>query len=95
MSEVRVDDGRGPADAPTEDAVNHPSHYTSHPSGVECIQVTRHFTFNIGNVVKYVWRAGLKQEEGKGDMDKHLEDLRKAKFYLEDEIERLAGIQAG
>lgn len=61
-------------------AVDHPSHYTSHPSGVECIQVTRHMGFNLGNVVKYVWRADLKGNA--------VEDLRKARWYLDDEIAR-------
>ena len=41
------------------DPVNHPSHYTSHPSGVECLAITRHLPFGIGNAVKYVWRADL------------------------------------
>lgn len=73
----------------THDSVNHPKHYTSHPSGVECITVTRHMTFNIGNVVKYCWRAGLKTEEGKDQRTKQIEDLKKAQFYLADEIKRL------
>ena len=63
------------------DAVNHPKHYTEHPSGVECIEIAQHFNFNLGNVVKYVWRAALK-----GDS---VEDLRKAVKYLEFEIDRL------
>ena len=58
------------------DMVNHPKHYTSDPSGVECIQVVRHRNYNIGNAIKYLWRAGLKNE------DKHIEDLKKAVFYL-------------
>lgn len=62
------------------DIVNHPPHYTSHPSGVECIQVTEHMSFNLGNVVKYIWRADLK-----GSL---IEDLKKAKWYLEREIEK-------
>ncbi|EMF02418.1 hypothetical protein H340_01189 [Streptomyces mobaraensis NBRC 13819 = DSM 40847] len=66
-----------------EDVVNHPRHYTSHPSGIECIQVTEHMTFNLGNAVKYIWRAGLK------DSDKTLQDLSKAKFYIEREAARL------
>jgi hypothetical protein len=61
--------------------VEHPAHYNVHRSGVECITVVRHMNFNLGNVVKYVWRAGEK-----GDA---LTDLRKAAFYLRDEIERL------
>jgi len=65
------------------DAVNHPAHYTSDPSGVECIQITRHRNFNIGNAFKYLWRAGLKNE------DTVIQDLRKAIFYIEDEIKRI------
>lgn len=45
------------------DPVNHPLHYTSDPSGVECIEITRHRNFNIGNAIKYLWRAGLKLED--------------------------------
>ncbi len=62
------------------DVVNHPPHYTAHPSGVECIQITEHMGFNLGNAVKYVWRADLK-----GDA---IEDLRKAAWYVEREIAR-------
>jgi hypothetical protein len=63
------------------DLVNHPPHYNNHPSGVECITVTEHFNFNIGNAIKYAWRAGLK-----GDA---VIDLEKAAWYLKREIERL------
>lgn len=63
------------------DAVNHPPHYTDHPSGVECIQIVEVFSFNVGNAVKYLWRAGLK-----GD---RIEDLKKAAWYINREIERL------
>lgn len=69
--------------------VNHPKHYNTHPSGVECLDIVRHHNFNVGNVIKYCWRAGLKHEEGKGDLVKQIEDLRKAEFYLLDEIVRL------
>ena len=58
-----------------------PSHYREHPSGVECIQVTEHMTFCVGNAVKYLWRAGKKGPA--------VEDLRKAVWYLEREIRRL------
>lgn len=61
------------------DNVSHPEHYTSHPSGVECIQITEHFSFCIGNAMKYLWRADLKHNS--------IEDLRKARFYVEREIE--------
>lgn len=62
----------------THDPVNHPKHYTSHPSGVECIQVTEHMGFNLGNAVKYIWRADLKADA--------IEDLKKAKWYIEREL---------
>lgn len=63
------------------DMINNPPHYTSHPSGVECIDVTRHLNFCLGNAVKYIWRAGLK--------DNAIEDLRKAKWYIDQELDRL------
>ena len=63
------------------DNVNHPKHYTSHPSGVECIEITEHFNFCIGNAIKYLWRAGLKGEQ--------VEDLRKARWYIDREIARI------
>lgn len=65
------------------DVVNHPSHYTSHPSGIECIQVTEHASFNVGNAVKYLWRS----EWGEKGTDP-VEDLRKAAWYLQREIDR-------
>ena len=71
-----------------DDAVNHPSHYTSHPSNVECIQVTEHLNFCIGNAIKYLWRAGLK--DGNSD----IQDLKKAVWYIEREIARLGGDNA-
>ena len=69
---------------PWHDPVHHPTHYTSHPSGVEAIQITEHFNFNIGNAVKYLWRSGLKTANP-------LEDLRKAEWYVKREISRLEG----
>lgn len=60
-----------------------PSHYRTHPSGIEAIQITEHMNFCLGNAVKYIWRAGLK-----GDA---IEDLRKARWYLDREIARLGG----
>lgn len=65
------------------DPVNHPKHYTADPSGVECIQITRHRNFNIGNAIKYLWRAGLK--DGNSDV----QDLKKAAWYIQDEINRI------
>lgn len=66
--------------ADSGDPVNHPPHYTSHPSGVECIQITEHMGFCLGNAVKYIWRADLKGNA--------IEDLKKARFYIDREIER-------
>lgn len=71
--------------------VNHPKHYTSDPSGVECIEITKHRDFCIGNAIKYLWRAGLKQEEGMTDNQKQIEDLEKAIWYINAEIEMLKG----
>ena len=71
------------------DSVNHPAHYNSHPSGIECIEIARHHNFNIGNTIKYLWRAGLKSEEGMEDTDKQVEDLNKAIWYIQDEIKRI------
>ena len=71
------------------DSVNHPSHYTSHPSGVECIEVTRHYCFSIGNAIKYLWRAGLKKDAALTDKLKEIEDLNKAIWYIKDRIKQL------
>lgn len=71
-----------------DDRVNHPSYYQD-PSGVECITVARYRDFNIGNALKYLWRAGIKTEEGISDIDKQIEDLKKAVFYINDEINKL------
>ena len=73
----------------SHDPVNHPRHYTSHPSGVECIDITRHYCFSIGNAIKYLWRAGLKHDADKNDRDKEIEDLQKAAWYINDLIEQL------
>ena len=63
-----------------DDPVNHPRHYTGHPSGIECIEITEHLNFCVGNAVKYLWRAGLKGDD--------IEDLRKAAWYVQREIDR-------
>jgi len=65
------------------DSVNHPPHYTSHPSGIECIQVTEHMGFNLGNAIKYIWRADLKADA--------IEDMRKAVWCIEREIAKRGG----
>lgn len=70
--------------APTADThhdpVAAPLHYRSHPSGVECIDIVEPLGFNIGNAIKYLWRCGLKGSE--------VEDLKKARWYVEREIAR-------
>jgi hypothetical protein len=66
------------------DPVHHPAHYGSHPSGIECIQVVEWFNFNIGNAIKYLWRA---DEKGK-----KMEDLNKALWYIRREIGRLENL---
>lgn len=65
------------------DNVNHPEHYNSHPSGIECIEIVRHMSFNLGSVVKYIWRCDHKQVP--------IEDLEKAAFYIQDEIAKRKG----
>lgn len=72
-----------------EDNVNHPKHYTSHPSGIECITITRHYCFAIGNAIKYLWRAGLKKDASLEDKQKEIEDLEKAIWYIKDRIKQL------
>jgi hypothetical protein len=67
------------------DPVDHPPHYNAHPSGVECIDVVEHMPFNRGNAIKYIWRAGLK-----GGIQTEIEDLRKARWYLDREIALLS-----
>ena len=72
------------------DPINSPMHYTAHPAGcacgatVECIQIAEHMNFCLGNAVKYIWRADLKHSDG-------IEDLRKARWYIEREIARRMG----
>ncbi len=64
------------------DPIN-PTHYKSHPSGIECITITEHMGFNLGNAVKYIWRADLKANT--------IEDLKKARWYLDREIAKRGG----
>jgi len=71
-----------------EDMVNNPSHYTwlKEKCGVEVIDITRHFDFDLGNSLKYIMRAGHKHDYSITDKDKTIQDLEKAIFYLNDEI---------
>ena len=71
------------------DNVNHPKHYTSHPSGVECIEITEHYGFCVGNAIKYLWRAGLKKDGTLDDIDKEIEDVKKAAWYVQRHLENL------
>lgn len=68
------------------DPINHPTHYTKHASGIECIDIAEQMNFNLGNVVKYIWRADLKVNA--------LEDLKKAQWYLDREILRRQKLQS-
>ncbi len=63
------------------DIINHPDHYNGHPSGVECIEIVKHMNFCLGNAVKYIWRSNHKGNK--------VEDLGKAIWYLNCEIDRL------
>ena len=63
-----------------QDPVNHPKHYTEHPSGIECIQITEHMSFNLGNALKYIWRCDLKKDA--------VEDLKKAIWYIQRELSK-------
>ena len=72
-----------------KDNVNHPSHYTSHPSGVECADIAEHYCFCVGNAIKYLWRAGLKQDADKTEVEKEVEDLEKAIWYINRRIAQL------
>lgn len=73
-----------------KDNINHPSHYTSHPSGIECVDIAEHHDFCIGNAIKYLWRAGLKSEDGISKKEKQIEDLKKAIWYIKREIKHLS-----
>jgi hypothetical protein len=68
------------------DIVNNPKHYTSHPSGIDCIQITEHMSFNLGNALKYIWRCDLKKEA--------IEDLRKARWYIDREIAKRVKLES-
>ena len=70
-----------------QDPVNHPKHYTDHPSGIECIQITEHMSFNLGNALKYIWRCDLKKDA--------VEDLRKARWYIDREIDKRTRVTVG
>ena len=74
------------------DNVNHPKHYTSHPSGIECINITEQYNFCIGNAIKYLWRAGLKEDSLLEPGDKEIEDCKKAIWYINRHIKNLENV---
>ena len=76
-----------------KDNVNHPSHYTwlKDKCGIEVIDITRHMDFCLGNSIKYILRAGHKQEVSMSNKEKEIEDLMKAIFYINDRIKQLGG----
>lgn len=67
------------------DPVLKAKHYNLHPSGVECIDIIKHHNYNVGAAIKYLWRAGLKEPAA------HIEDLKKARYYVDCEISMLGG----
>ena len=76
--------------------INHPVHYNSLPAvcpacghPIEAIDVVRHRDFNTGNAMKYIWRAGFKYQSGQTPREAALEDLKKAVWYLQDEIQQM------
>lgn len=71
------------AEAPQFDPITKPKHYNSHPSGIECIEITQHHNYCIGNSIKYLWRQGLK------DGESNIKDLMKARKCIDLEIERI------
>lgn len=73
------------------DPVQKAKHYNLHPSGIECIDVIRHYNYCIGSAMKYLWRNGLKEEADMQPIDKQIQDLEKAVYCIEDEIEWLKG----
>lgn len=74
--------------------VNHPSHYTwlKEKCGIEVIDITRHLDFDKGNAIKYILRSGYKEEKGYSAIQKEIEDLQKAIWYLNDKIKQLEEI---
>ena len=69
--------------------IKHPSHYMSHPSGIQCIEIAKYHDFCIGSAIKYLWRAGLKTEVGKSTKEKEIEDLQKAITFIQFRIDML------
>ena len=83
-TQEREDDLYGMFNRP--DMVNHPPHYNTHPAGIECIDVVEWLPFNVGNAIKYLWRAPHKSKGTSTSTE--LQDLKKAIWYIQREIER-------
>ena len=77
--------GNGNGGEATKEQVNHPDHYNQ-VTGIECIDVAENFGFNLGNAMKYIWRSDHK--------DAPVEDLKKAAWYIQREIDRRLDLQA-
>lgn len=90
IKEVEIDWNKVEEEIKRRDDVNSPSHYTSHPSGIECITITEHYNFCIGNAIKYLWRAGLKEESSLSARQKEIQDLNKAIWYIQRQIKNLS-----
>lgn len=73
--------------------VNHPQHYQGE-NGIECIEVIRHYSCDIANALKYLMRAGKKHEMGMPNVEKEIEDLQKALWYIDDYKQHAAKMHA-
>lgn len=87
MTEIQIDNTQSDN---KQDNVNHPAHYAwlKEFCGIEPLDICRHLDFNIGNSIKYLLRKDKRDFE-KTANEKRIEDLRKAIFYIQDEIELL------
>lgn len=90
-STENMQNSKSPLAEDFNEKVSSPSHYTwlKAKCGIEVIDITRHMNFNLGNAIKYILRAGHKSEEGYSIKEKTLEDLKKADWYIKDEIKRI------
>lgn len=85
MSEATENECSYRVEIKNSDIVNNPSHYNSHPSGIECIEIVKCHDFCTGNAIKYLWRAGLKENNSE------IQDLKKAAYYINQKIKDLEG----
>lgn len=74
-----------------KEKVNHPQHYLwlKELCGIEVIDIVRHLDFDKGNAIKYILRSGYKEEEGYTAIQKEIEDIEKAIWYLNDKLKTL------